>query len=441
MRKIRKKLHLFAALLIFMCSTAFSQQGSLTASYPFGNCPPAQVDFNISPAIGANYYWYFSDGGSYNTTTPYTSYTFNNPGYNYASVSIYDANGYYITNTYVYVDLAGATNIYMTPYDKKVCPGDPIELYVPYNGSGATFSWDFGDTQTQTGSSNGVMHEYSSVGDYTVTCTVTFSGCPSTLLTDTVHVQSGLPVSSGQGGTGGLYFSLSPDSACIGDDIIATFQNNIYSHYFIDFGDGYTSSNSNSHPYQFNGLYHASLTVTNGCGNSATQYDSIVVASGLGISNPPYFFPSNYNNCPNTSVSFYAGGFASYSWTLGNGNTSTVSNPTTTYSTPGVYPVTLQVMNGCGATSSRTDSIYIVNNMPVGAVSLNMADTVCPGTPLLVEVYANGSTNYSVNYAPGSTINTPNNGLFIDSHNGGGGGGSSSASGEIGYETSGTYTV
>ncbi|MFL5752830.1 MAG: PKD domain-containing protein [Bacteroidia bacterium] len=439
---MRNKLRLLAALLIFTYCTAFAQQATVSASFPFGNCPPAQVDFNVSPAIGYTYDWYFSDGTQFTTTTPNTSHTFSNPGYNYASVSIYDANGSYIINTYVYVDIAGISNIYMNPNDKKVCPGDQIEIYVPFNNNsgGANFSWDFGDGTTQTGSSSSGNHTYSAAGDYTVTVTAQFQGCPTTTVTDTVHVQNGLPVSSGQGPTGGFYFDLNPDSVCIGDPVQANFQNYIYNHYFIDYGDGYTSSSNTSHSYSFNGKYYAALTVTNGCGNSATKYDSVIVASGIGITYAPYFYPSSYDNCPNSSVYFWApSGFSNYSWNLGNGNSSTVSNPNTTYPNIGNYAVTLQVTNGCGATNYRTDTIHIVNNIPISSVSLNMPDTICPGTPALVNVYANGANNYSVNFSPGQNIFTPNGGL--SSGNNGGGGGNSSASGIYTYTTPGTYTV
>lgn len=64
-----------------------------------------------------------------------------------------------------------------------------------------------------------------------------------------------------------------------------------------------------------------------------------------------------------TNSSFATGGIASYSWDFGDGGTSSASNPSHTYVTPGTYYVTLTVTdnNGC-----KTDlrKVVIFNNTP-----------------------------------------------------------------------------
>ncbi|HZV69305.1 MAG TPA: PKD domain-containing protein [Saprospiraceae bacterium] len=65
-----------------------------------------------------------------------------------------------------------------------------------------------------------------------------------------------------------------------------------------------------------------------------------------------------------------------YSWTFGDGNTSTQSDPLHTYSTPGVYNVRLIVTNACGSDTAFA-SIVIVD-YPLAEVNWNLADdTVC----------------------------------------------------------------
>src|SRR5262245_57583448 len=53
------------------------------------------------------------------------------------------------------------------------------------------------------------------------------------------------------------------------------------------------------------------------------------------------------------------GTVTNWSWDFGNGNTSTLQNPSAVFSTPGTYDVTLTVSNG-GAPSTRTRAAYIV---------------------------------------------------------------------------------
>ena len=53
----------------------------------------------------------------------------------------------------------------------------------------------------------------------------------------------------------------------------------------------------------------------------------------------------------------------SWNWDFGNGNTSTSSNPTETYSSPGIYTVTLIVTNADGCTDT-TYLVVIVTDVP-----------------------------------------------------------------------------
>lgn len=128
-----------------------------------------------------------------------------------------------------------------------------------------------------------------------------------------------------------------------------------------DFGDGTGSSVQNpSHTYQYPGLYSVTLTVTNGDGsNSYTAYSCIAVAGTSSVITAGLH--ASINVVSNSNVSFpiavqfqdaSAGSPTSWSWTFGDGATSTNQNPTHTYNATGTYLVTLQVMNGTGASST-----------------------------------------------------------------------------------------
>ncbi|WP_233554675.1 M14 family zinc carboxypeptidase [Deinococcus cavernae] len=77
------------------------------------------------------------------------------------------------------------------------------------------------------------------------------------------------------------------------------------------------------------------------------------------------------------------GSIASYAWNFGDGTTSTLANPTKTYSAAGTYNVTLTVKDNGGLTSTTTQSV-----------------TVSGGTT--------GSTTYTGNFVAGQSDYAPN---------------------------------
>lgn len=87
----------------------------------------------------------------------------------------------------------------------------------------------------------------------------------------------------------------------------------------------------------------------------------------------------------------------SWSWDFGNGNTSTIQNPTATYFTPGTYTVTLTVSNANG-TNTMTRSQYVTVYEPPVADFTTLTTSGC--FPLRVQFTdlstpGNGNTNVS----------------------------------------------
>ena len=137
--------------------------------------------------------------------------------------------------------------------------------------------------------------------------------------------------------------------------------------YAWTFGDGGTSSAANpSHSYANAGTYNVSLTVTDNQGASSASSATTATITAAGNQPPTANANGPYTGTPGAAVSFSSAGstdsdgsIASYSWTFGDGGTSTAANPTHTYSNAGTYAVTLTVTdnNGASGTANATATI------------------------------------------------------------------------------------
>jgi PKD repeat protein len=95
-----------------------------------------------------------------------------------------------------------------------------------------------------------------------------------------------------------------------------------------------------------------------------------------------------------SSASDADGSIASYSWTFGNGNTSSQANPSTIYQAAGSFTAKLTVTDNLGATASA-ETLIIVGTLVTPVVDLlspNTNETLMSGTPYMVTWTATGST-------------------------------------------------
>ncbi len=131
-----------------------------------------------------------------------------------------------------------------------------------------------------------------------------------------------------------------------------------------NFGDSNTSTVQNpSHTYSSAGNYTVALTATNQYGNNTnTKSNYITVTSGA----PPV---ANFSGTPTSgtaplSVTFTDSSTNSptaWSWDFGDGNTSTVQNPSHSFTTADVYTVRLKATNSYG-NNTKTQVNYITAN-------------------------------------------------------------------------------
>jgi PKD repeat protein len=153
--------------------------------------------------------------------------------------------------------------------------------------------------------------------------------------------------------------------------------------YNWNFGDGTSSTSANpSHTYSAPGSYLPSLTVSDGV--NATTSSSLTITVTAAGNQPPIAAASGSPTSGTVplAVNFSSAGSSdpegqplSYSWTFGDGGSSTSANPSHTYTAVGTYTVQLTVSDGVNSTTSTSVTIIVSsgNGLPglVAAYSFN----------------------------------------------------------------------
>ncbi|HKR66767.1 MAG TPA: PKD domain-containing protein, partial [Thermoanaerobaculia bacterium] len=206
--------------------------------------------------------------------------------------------------------------------------------------------WNFGDGSTSTASA--ASHIYATPGQYTITLTVSANGL-SAQTTKSVLVFAPLDAS----------FAWTPANPTITDTVQFTDQTTgAPTTWSWTFGDGTTSSEQNpSKKYANAGTYLVRLSVTRS-GSSSSTTKTLIVSSGVPVTPNVVaaFGLSAASPAAGAQVTFTdqsSGTPTNWSWTFGDGGTSSAKNPAHTYAAEGTYTVTLTAAN---ATSSSTTS-------------------------------------------------------------------------------------
>lgn len=331
--------------------------------------------------------WDFGDG---NLSTAYNpTHTFTTPG-TYV-VSLFAAGCGFDTATTI-VTVHPLPQIDFTSLD-SICLNAGLAFTNLSTGI-ASINWDFGDG-TNSVLTNPV-HAYTAPGYYTVTLSGVSQtyGC-TTQKTKTIKVNQG-PTSQ---------FTLGPNTGCM--DLTVQMTNNSVGivNQVWDFGDGNSSILSNpTHIFTAAGSYAVQLIVLDniGCPDTATQVVTVYPLPVVDFTFSPVdpcIQPTvvNFTNQSTLAVG--------YAWNFGNGSSSTLTNPSSTYQLAGDYIVTLvgTTVHGCIDSIQKTVSSY---QMPVASFTLP-TDTLCVGEEILLQ--ANTQFANSISWFLGNgTILTQN---------------------------------
>lgn len=336
--------------LLLSGSTVFGQS-TCTASFTYAVNSGGQVNFSsTSTGTGfmTNYYWDFGDQITASGANPSHSYSFN--GTYAVTLTVMDSSNNCSSTFADSVLITNAPNNFTCQAGFTFTTGS--NGIINFSNTSTTtlgnygYAWSFGDNNQSTTMATAFSYTYAYNGTYNVIVQITDSlGNGLCSYSQYVTVSNGTPCNLQATFTwsdvGGGTVNFTNTSTGAGPNVI----------YSWTFGDGAGSSqNSPSHTYQFNGPYTVQLYATDTSGNCMNiTNDSINVSSGNA---PPSCSATVTYTLGSTGlVSFSAsapGTLTSpqYSWSFGDGGSSTILNPMYTYQYNGTYYFSFSAQDG-----------------------------------------------------------------------------------------------
>jgi len=282
-----------------------------------------------------------------------------------------------------------------------------------------TVSWDFGDGTTGNNLGN-IDHSYAQSGYYVVCLTISSADCQSSYC---AYVYAG-EVANPLCDAGFYYYQLTTEPPYLVQFVSNSGFENLNFHSWT-FGDGQVSTEANPIMTftQLGNLNvnHAVLSLENACADSVSL--NIEIYDGGATSNCSAVFGYQQEGALPTSISFYPYNLNtigySYSWSFGDGATSTDANPTHNYATTGYYEVCLTVYwanVSCADVyctyvyvNDQNANLYIYGQVFAGAnyadegtVYLVQQDTTSGAMTIAAETPISGGTYYFSNISPGT---------------------------------------
>jgi len=315
---------------------------------PTQTCTGATVAFTDLSVNADDWMWDFGDGGTSDKRNP--DHVYNRAGVYTVTLTVTNICGkdVKVREAYITVDVGPIADF--TSDVTETCV-DATVNFTDLSTDALNWSWDFGD-RTYSKERN-PSHVYTSAGVYTVSLWVS-NECGEDIITKNEYIT----VLDGPTAD----FGYEVEKLCDGMRVFFTDRSTDADSWSWDFGDGNTSVEQNpTHLYTSEGSYVVMLTVSNECGYDSTT-DEIIVTF---IPPPTADFSSDLNEiCEGGEVTFtnLSTNADSYEWDFGDGTTSDDVNPTHSYSTAGVYNVSLKATNICGADREiKTEYITVLD--------------------------------------------------------------------------------
>ncbi len=324
-------------------------------------CGPLTVNFtDLSSPNTTAWNWTFDGANPGSSTEQNPTIVFDTPG-SYSVTLIASAPGG--NSTFTQTSYITVLDTPTAGFTSNV--GGTVATFSNNTTNGDTYLWDFGDGNTSTGPNP--MNDYLTDGVYTVVLMAT-NQCGTVTVTETVTI-------------------VTPPSAAFSADIVegcapltVSFMDqsstNASSWNWV-FTGGNPATSSEQNPivvFENPGIFGVSLEVNNSAGSDMNVQAGYIVVN----TSPTVAYTSSVMGATATFVNSSVNA-TSYSWDFGDGNSSTLADPTHTYLDAGTYTVVLTASNECGSLTF-TEIVTIVSPP---AVSF-LADVTTGCAPLTV---------------------------------------------------------
>lgn len=339
---------------------------------------PWTVSFVGIPSDGVPpyaYHWDFGDGTSADQFDP--THVYQTPGDYQAVLTISDSVGQQATFSQL---MKAHPPLSVTPTADKTSGYVPLSVNFNAAAQGGippyTYSWTFGDGGTSA--VQAPSHTYATSGTYTAQVTVSDSaasqGFPTNVASGSLTITAGAPVLTAEAMISSREGVVPWTVTFFG---IPNGGTSPYAYHW-DFGDGSSANQYDpTHVYTVAGDYQAVLTIT----DSSQPQQQATHAYAM-TAHPALTATGSSDKTSGRApllVSFTAAGHGgippyTYYWTFGDGGTSTVQNPSHTYTAGGTYLAQVSVSDSAAGLGFPTNvaswSVTISVSPPMYTLSI-----------------------------------------------------------------------
>jgi PKD repeat protein len=348
--------------------------------------------------------WSFGDGTT--SSSPSPSHAYDSAGTYQVNLTVHDALSE-STTTSLAIPIAPALAASVRAHRNPVDAGVPVQFTSTISGGfgNVSYAWNFGDGPTSNSSLADPTHGYASSGNFSVLLTATDDAGGSVQVRTQVQVVGGLTPPT---------IVANPSSPELGQLVNFTAIESAGQapyQYSWAFGDGGTGGNlsSISHIFTTNGPFVTSVTVVDADGAQATGTINLTIALNVTILGN---WSAGAAPLVVGFVSTVVGGVPGYqyTWTFGDGATSTAASPAHEFTAPGFYTASVRVEDREGASVDAGWQVYVAPSTG-GALSVSLSgqpSSIAPGQSSLVTASIGGGVGgYSLDWIDGGANCAP----------------------------------
>ncbi|GJM33227.1 MAG: hypothetical protein DHS20C18_22280 [Saprospiraceae bacterium] len=361
-------------------------------------CTGQSVTIDNQSNGATTYQWTVGNDPVITSTTP--TLTFQDGG-NY-SILLLATNAEGCTDeTQEEIFIATPPEALFVPETREACGILDLQLSNESNGYQISYYWDLGNGTTSTNAIPPLPIQYPSGQNdtiYRIRLEVS-NLCGTDAYKDSLLVHP-YPLAD---------FGFTVDTGCAPLTLaFANVSTGSPGSFFWDFGNGMTSTDSLPDPQIFEGdttviTYPITLVAGNSCGADTITRELVIAPETV----EAFFNVSNTTGCAPLEISFEnfstIGTFIS--WDFGDGNTSSLTNPTHIFSEPGDYLIKQYASNHCAEDSTS----QLITVLPSPEIDFTHSPNLCSGQEIQFTSMNEGlaGTVWIFNHTDTSLLNNP----------------------------------